>query len=368
MSTSTGPDRSPPQTEISSRKAHHLDICVAADRYSVEHGRGAGFDHLSFVHNALPELHADKVDTSCTFLECDLALPLFISCMTGGGGRGRMANRELAHAAQQARIPIGLGSVRVLFDNEDVFPDFHVKPLAPDVPVLANLGVVQVRDIPRKKIYDLMQRLEVQALVVHLNPGQELAQAAGDRDFSGLLEALARLMDGAPLPIIIKETGFGIRPGLVHTLLQAGAAFVDVAGSGGTNWMTVEGYRDTEARYRLADAFVDWGLPTAPLLDVIGSCGERILASGGLRCGMDLAKSVALGAVLGGMALPLIRIVIEKGREGVLEFVAATQRELSACMLLTGAANLKALSRKPLIRSPQHLAWVEQLQNIEGRE
>jgi isopentenyl-diphosphate delta-isomerase type 2 len=269
--------------------------------------------------------------------------------MTGGSAEGFAANRKLAQAAQKARIPVGLGSIRVLFRHEEVFDHFYIKPLAPDVPVLANIGSVQVRDMPHPALFEMCRRLEVQALVVHLNPGQELFQPDGDRDFRGLTEAIARLCGSAPLPVIVKETGFGVRPDTARRLIDSGATYVDVAGSGGTNWVAVESYRLTPTQMQIAREFDAWGLPTAVLLAALRGLEGRVLASGGLRTGIDAAKSIALGAVVAGYALPFIRAVVDGGTAGVLQEIERIRFGLKTAMLLTGSPNVAALRRAPLL-------------------
>lgn len=333
------------------RKASHLSICTDPSRFSVEGGR-SGFEQAHFIHLALPELAENELDTREPFLGSVLPLPLFISCMAGGSEQGYQANRELARAAQATGLPVGMGSFRVLFERPELFPHFHLKALAPDVPVLANLGAVQVRDLDQEGIFEWLKRLEVQSLVVHLNPGQELFQPEGDRDFRGLKTALARLCRRCPVPVIVKETGFGILPSLARELLEAGAAYVDLAGAGGTNWITVEAYRLPESQRGPAAEFSDWGLPTAALLAALAGSTDRILASGGLRTGLDAAKALALGARLAGLALPFIRRVVAGGAEAVVDMIRGLERALRAAMLLTGSRNLAELRRGVLWLDP----------------
>ena len=314
---------------------------------------------MRFAHDALPEIAEHDLDTSETFLGARIALPFFISCMTGGSEGGFKANRQLAAAAQELRIPVGLGSIRVLLENPALFPHFHVKPLAPDVPVLANISAVQVRDGEIPALMSLVQRLEAQALVVHLNTGQELFQPEGDRDFRGLKQAIARLCEQCPLPVIVKETGFGIVPPLVRELLRAGAAYVDLAGAGGTNWITVESYRlSTEERAAAAE-FADWGVPTAVLLAACRTGRDRVLASGGIRSGMDAAKAVAMGAALAGMALPAIRAVTAGGTEAVVKMFRRLEKTLRTVMLLTGSRTTADLRRGTVWLEPAFAASVE---------
>ncbi len=326
----------------SERKEKHLAICVNPSRFQVE-GSGAGFSGVRFVHEALPETADEQIDTSVSFLGVRLSTPFFISCMTGGSEGGFRANRTLAAAAQELGVPVGVGSMRVLLSQPDLFSHFHLKPLAPDVPVLANIGAVQVRDSDRGAILGMVQRLEAQALVVHLNPGQELFQEDGDRDFRGVKEALYRLFDESPLPVIVKETGFGIAPDLARDLLAAGAAYVDLAGSGGTNWIAVESYRLPPDEAEAAREFDQWGLPTALLLAAFEGRQDRLIASGGIRTGMDAAKSLAMGAEMVGLALPAIRAAVGGGTEAVVKLYRNLQRTLRAVMLLTRSRTLAEL-------------------------
>jgi isopentenyl-diphosphate Delta-isomerase len=300
---------------------------------------------VRFVHIALPELSEPEINTGAEFLGHRVKLPFFISCMTGGSTGGFKANKDLARAAQALGIPVGLGSVRVLLENPELFPHFNMKPLAPSVPLLANLGAVQMRDMDRPAVYELLKRLEAQALVIHMNPGQELFQSEGDRDFRGLKEAIARVCEECPLPVIVKETGFGIAPHLVRELLAGGAAYVDLAGAGGTNWILVESYRLPEGEVAAASPFADWGIPTAVLLASFGGRQIRLLASGGIRSGLDAAKALAMGAQLVGFALPVIREAVAGGSEAVVSFFRKQEKMLRAAMLLTGSADVAALRR-----------------------
>jgi isopentenyl-diphosphate delta-isomerase len=279
--------------------------------------------------------------------------------MTGGSEGGFQVNRQLAEAAQVLGIPVGLGSLRVLLEEPELFPRFHVKPLAPTVPLLANISAVQVRDGDREALLALVQRLEAQALVVHLNAGQELFQPEGDRDFRGLKTAIARLCEACPVPVIVKETGFGIGPSLVRELLRVGAAYVDLAGSGGTNWITVESYRLSAEDRRAAAEFRDWGVPTAVLLAACRSGRDRILASGGIRSGLDAAKAVAMGAVMAGMALPVARAVASGGAEAVVKLFRRMERTLRTAMLLTGSRTLSDLRGGTVWWEPSLQASVE---------
>ncbi|HVP20030.1 MAG TPA: type 2 isopentenyl-diphosphate Delta-isomerase [Spirochaetia bacterium] len=340
-------------------------ICTDPSRFSVE-GAGAGFEGVRFIHEALPELTAAEVDPSVRFLGTRIASPLFISCMTGGSEGGFRANTMLAEAAGRLGIPIGLGSIRVLFREPSLFEHFHIKPIAGDVPVLANIGAVQVRDLDHPELFRLLERLEVQALVVHLNPGQELFQPDGDRDFRGLKEALKRLCGDARLPVIVKETGFGIRPSLARELLDAGASHIDIAGSGGTNWISVESYRLPEKSRGRASEFADWGIPTALLLAASRELRGRLIASGGIRSGIDAAKAVALGAELAGLALPVIRAVADGGVDGVVALFNELEATIRNVMLLTGSKTVHDLRRGTVWIEPALAASIDAFARAES--
>lgn len=271
-------------------------------------------------------------------------------------------NRELALAAQELVIPVGTGSVRVLMEHPELDEHFSLKTYAPDVPLLANIGAVQVRDSEAARIDDVVARIGADALVVHLNPGQELFQDGGDTDFSGIRQALAAFIGRAPYPVIVKETGFGIAPADSRFLLDAGAAYVDLAGSGGTNWIAVEGYRGNPDDLAAAREFDGWGYRTAPLLAASPVESGRILASGGLRSGMDVAKAVALGAAAAGMALPLARAASDGGAPAVIALVRRIERVLRSVMLLTGSASLTDLRRTGLLI--QDAQFIEESESI----
>ena len=343
-------------TTISERKAKHLEICLNPSQYKVEgasNSGGAGFEAFHFAHRSMPELDASSVDTSVQFLGRTLALPVFISCMTGGSEGGFRVNRELAKAAGILGIPVGTGSVRVLLDHPELDSHFALKTHAPDVPLLANIGAVQVRDLDPARLDDIVKRLDADALVIHLNPGQELFQPDGDRDFQGVRDGLARFIARAPYPVIVKETGFGIAPDESSFFLDAGAAYVDIAGAGGTNWISVEAYRDNEAALAIAREFDNWGHPTAQLLAVSPVSSGRILASGGIRSGMDVAKALALGATSCGLALPLARAAHTGGSETVVAHLRHIQTVIRTVMALTGSSNLAELRRPGVLLGSQ---------------
>ncbi|MEI6385527.1 MAG: type 2 isopentenyl-diphosphate Delta-isomerase [Spirochaetota bacterium] len=354
----------------SERKERHLSICVDPVLHRVEtRAGGSGWERLSFAHRALPELSLAAIDSGSGFLGYRLRLPLLASCMTGGSAGGGRVNQVLAAAANEARIAFGLGSFRVLLRDSSWLADFQLRRLLPDVPLLANIGAVSLREHGHAAVLDIARRLEADALVVHLNPAQELFQEGGDRDFVGLRDALSGLFEASPLPVIVKETGFGIGPAEARALLAAGASQIDLAGAGGTNWIAVEAERLDPGPLRDAAAdFQEWGYPTALLLAAIAGGGTepaRLIASGGIRSGLDLAKALALGAGLVGTALPLLRAVESGGRDGALAFIERLAFGLRSVMLLTGSASIEALRRGILIADSSFHADVRSLASAD---
>jgi isopentenyl-diphosphate Delta-isomerase len=346
------------KTSIHQRKGRHLEVCLDPQT-PIESPQGY-FQEVRLVHHPLPELDRVMLDTSTEFLGQHLALPFFISCMTGGSDAGARVNRHLVQAAQQAGIPVGLGSMRVLLKHPDLFDHFHVKPLAPDVPVWANLSAAQLQRCRTEDLSEWLKRLEVQALVLHCNVGQEQFQPDGDRCFSGVTEAIQRFCDRSPVPIMVKETGFGLRPQDVMPLTRAGVAAVDIAGSGGTNWILVESQCHSDAAPGVARDFADWGNPTPVVLAALARSDIPVLASGGVRCGVDIAKSLALGAALAGLALPFIRAEAQGSLDGLLSQIDTLTRSLKTTMLLTGSRTIAELGSAGLILSERFVSQVRQ--------
>ena len=359
MKTDTGSMASASQhTTMRQRKGRHLDVCLDP-MAPIESGH-TYFQDVRLVHHPLPELDWAALDTTAEFLGHGLALPFFISCMTGGSNVGARVNRHLVRAAQAARIPVGLGSMRILLEHPDLFDHFHVKPLAPDVPVWANLSAAQLQHCRTDDLTEWLKRLEVQALVLHCNVGQEQFQPNGDRCFAGVTQAIQRFCDQTPVPVVVKETGFGLRPQDVTTLCEAGAAAVDIAGSGGTNWILVESQCHPDSAPCVARDFSDWGNPTPIVLAAVGHSDIPVLASGGIRCGLDIAKSLALGAALAGLALPFIRAESRAGLDGILSEIDTLTQSLKTAMLLTGSRTIKDLGAAGLVLSDRFVSQVRQ--------
>jgi isopentenyl-diphosphate delta-isomerase len=336
-----------------SRKADHIRINLQADVDAK--GIDSGFDGYRFLHQALPELDLETVDTSISVLGRRLAAPLLISSMTGGTPEARYINSVLAEVAQARGLAMGLGSGRVLLEHPEVLDTFDVRGFAPDVLLLANLGAVQLnRGVTVDDCRRLVVRVGADALVLHLNPLQEALQPEGEAEFGGLLGRIADLCARLEAPVVVKEVGWGIAPDTARRLLDAGVAAIDVAGAGGTSWSEVERHRiEDPVRSRVAAAFAGWGISTADALRLARRAAPDapLFASGGVRTGIDVAKAVALGADLVGLAGPFLRAAAE-GPRAADDLARELTQVLRIAMFCVGAATIGDLQGTPRLVSP----------------
>jgi isopentenyl-diphosphate delta-isomerase len=332
---------------IVDRKAEHIRINLEEDVRA--RGVTTGFERYRLVHRALPEIDLDAVSLETAFLGRRLGAPILVSCMTGGTARAGEINRTLAAAAQRHRLGMGLGSCRVLLEHPEVLATFAVRDLCPDLPLLANLGAVQLSlGVDADDCRRIVEQLEADALVLHLNPLQEALQPEGDTRFAGLMRRIEALCASLGVPVIVKEVGWGIAPDLVAALFDAGVAAVDVAGTGGTSWSEVERQRIQDpVRARVAAAFAGWGLPTADAVRLARQAAPRgtVIASGGIRTGIDVAMAIALGADLAGSAGPMLRAAAA-GPEALDAAITEIVDTLRIAMFCAGAADLASLARE----------------------
>jgi isopentenyl-diphosphate delta-isomerase len=327
------------------RKARHLDICLEDD---VRSSLDPGWSTVRLRHEALPEIALADVDCGARFLGWQLRAPILISSMTGGTERAAELNRRLAEAAEAAGIAIGLGSGRALIENPALFHTFDVRPVAPHAVLFANIGAVSLNyGIGVDDVRRLVDELRADGLFVHLNPLQEALQPAGDTDFRGLLAKIAGLCAALDVPVIAKGVGSGIAVSTAARLLDAGVAGIDASAAGGTSWARVEGKRSgDDRREALAETFADWGLPTVDAVRALRARfpGLPLIASGGVRSGVEIAKALALGADLCGLALPFLEAASES-RAAVDELIAALIDGLRIAMFATGSASVSQLRR-----------------------
>ncbi|WP_308638704.1 type 2 isopentenyl-diphosphate Delta-isomerase [Paenibacillus silvisoli] len=338
------------------RKGEHIRICLEEQVQSV--GTEPGFEHYRFRHQPLPEIAFEDIDTSSSFLGKRIAAPLLISSMTGGTPQTAAINERLAEAAQSRGWAMALGSMRAAIENDELASTFQVRKQAPSIPVIANLGAVQLNyGYGVEQCRRAVELAEADALVLHLNSLQEVFQPEGNTDFRGLLKRIAEVCGGLGIPVGVKEVGWGIDGEAALRLSEAGVSFIDVAGAGGTSWSQVEKYRSRDPlRAEAAAAFAGWGTPTAVCVREVRAAlpDTAIIASGGLNTGVDAAKAIALGADLAGYGRTLLAGAAEQsaaGSELVERQMERIEYELRTAMFGIGAATIRELGQtKRLLR------------------
>ncbi len=339
----------PDNSQISSRKSDHIRINLEED---VRSGLSTGLERYRFIHRALPEMNLDEVDLRQELFGKLLKAPILISSMTGGTEEAAAINSTLASAAQEMGIAMGLGSQRAAIDYPELAASYRIRQVAPDILLFANLGAVQLNyNYGVTECQRAVDMVEADALILHLNALQEAVQPEGETLFSGLLSQIEKICKELPVPVIAKEVGWGFSEADARRLAEAGVSAIDVAGAGGTSWSQVEMYRaKDESQARLASAFINWGIPTVEaMLNVKKAAPQmRIIASGGLRSGVDIAKCLALGAVMGGMAGPFLKAA-SRSQDDVTLMIQEITREIQICMFATGARNIAALTEDRLV-------------------
>jgi isopentenyl-diphosphate delta-isomerase len=335
------------------RKADHIRINLEEDVQFKQ--LTTGLENYFFIHQALPELDLNAIDTSVTIFGKQLATPLLISSMTGGTARARDINRILAEAAQATGMAMGLGSMRAAVEDAALEDSYRVRDVAPDILLFANLGAVQLNyGYGLAECRRVVEMIEADALILHFNVLQEAVQPEGDGNFAGLLAKVEAICRTLPVPVIAKEVGWGFSRQAARQLADAGVAAIDVAGAGGTSWSQVEMYRAPTARHaRVAGAFIDWGIPTAVSLQYCHQEAPQLplFASGGIRDGIEVAKCIALGASAVGLAGEFLRAADQNGVAGVVELAGTITDELRVTMFCAGYGDLTALSTAELHQS-----------------
>jgi isopentenyl-diphosphate delta-isomerase len=335
----------------SRRKEEHLRIALSED--VAFKGLTTGLDNYHFVHQALPELDLRAVDVSTPFLGRSLRAPLVISPMVGGVEEAVRINHNLATAAQAAGIAMSVGSLRCAIEDPALAATYRVRDVAPDVLLFANLGAVQLnRCYGPRECRAAMEMIEADALTLHLNPLQEALQPGGDTDFAGLTDRIAAVCAALDAPVFVKEVGWGISDATARRLVEAGVAGIDVAGAGGTCWSEVERLRaDDQKLANVAEAFAGWGIPTAESIRLVRQIAPELplVASGGIRSGVDVAKALALGADIAGIAAPLLKAANESA-ERALSFIDEVVEGLRIAMFCAGIGSIDALKGTPSLK------------------
>jgi len=341
-------------------KRAHIDVCLTEDVACI---RSAGFENIRLEHTPLPEIDLAAVDTTTEVFGRRLSAPLLISPMSGGIERGAELTQALARVAQNQKIALGVGSQRIALEDPELAHGFKVRDVAPDILLFANLGAVNLnKGLSADDAMRVVEMIEADALMLHLNPMQEAIQG-GDTCFANLLsqiESVSTRLAQHGTPVVAREVGFGIGAKAIEQLEDAGVMGIDVGGSGGTSWAMVEGkVTEDPQRQRAADVFRDWGQTTVESLEQAASSetGLCVFASGGLRSGLDLAKSVALGAQLGGMATPFLKAYFEGGETAALELAQQTIFELRLAMFGSGTATLAELPQRLVREARVSYLW-----------
>ncbi len=335
---------------LQQRKADHIQINLEKD---VRSALTTGLEKYHFVHEALPEMNLEHVDTTLEVFGKSLSAPILVSSMTGGTEQAGTINRRLAQAAQTMHVAMGVGSQRTALEHADQVESFQVRRYAPDILLFANLGAVQLNygygvDECRRAV----DMIEADALYLHLNPVQEAVQEGGDTDFSGLAQKITQVCKRVGVPVIVKEVGWGISERTARVLRECGVAAIDVAGAGGTSWSQVEMHRAARQFTReLAATFVGWGIPTADSICFVRRAAPdtMVFASGGLKDGLDIAKCLALGATLGGMAGNFLRAAASSDDEAV-EAIRLVNRQSQVSMFAAGCPDIAALRTVGLMK------------------
>lgn len=332
-----------PLADLRDRKADHIRLALEP---RMQLG-ASWFDDYHFSHAALPEIDLDEIDTSVEFLGRRLSAPLLISCMTGGTEIAGRINRNLASAAEATNVAVGVGSQRKALEDPEKADTFRVRAVAPSVPLLANLGAVQLNyGMGVRECRQAVDMIGADALVLHLNPLQEALQPEGQCNFADLLPKIGEVVRELGVPVAAKEVGSGLSETVARALAGVGVRILDTAGTGGTSWARIEAQRSGELD--LGELFAGWGIPTPLSIQEVRRVeGVTVIASGGLRNGLDLAKALALGADLGGMAYPFLAAATDSP-EKVAEKVSRTVRELKICMFCLGVKTVPELRRVEL--------------------
>jgi len=348
---------------IEERKADHIEICLEED---VQARRATtGFEDVSLVHKALPEISREKIDLSTTVFGYKFSAPLFVGAMTGGTAKATKLNAAIAEAVEELNLGMGVGSQRVAIDNPKLERSFTVvREKAPTAFIVANIGGPQlVGKYGVKEAKKAVEMVQANALAIHLNALQEAVQPEGDTNYSNLLQKICKVAQELDVPVIVKETGAGIAAEDAAMLEAAGVAGIDVAGVGGTSWAAVEYYR-AKARQdvfsqRLGGTFWDWGLPTAvSLVETVKSVNLPVIASGGIRNGIDVTKALALGASLASATYPFLGPAT-KSSEDVKKALRYLVGEVRNAMFLVGANSIQKLQKVPVVLTGKTSEWLK---------
>lgn len=351
-----------PDDTTARRKDAHLDLCATSEVEPVENS--TLLDCVRLVHDALPELDAGDVELGTTLFGKRLRAPLIVTGMTGGTDRAREVNRDLAAVAEKHGLAFGVGSQRAMSEEPARARTFQVRDVAPTTVIVGNIGLWQAISLGVDGVRRLMDAIEADGMALHLNVGQELTQPEGDREFRGGLAMVRELARALGDRLLVKETGCGLSPAVARRLADAGVRALDVSGLGGTSWVRVEQLRASGVAAEVGAAFSEWGIPTAAAIATVRrAVGPEmtLIASGGIRNGLEVAKALSLGADLGGMALPLFRAQQSGGREAADRAAEAVVTGVRHALVLTGSRNVRELRERPRVVTGELKDWLSAL-------
>ncbi len=338
------------------RKAEHIRICL--EKKAQAKTVTAGFDDIKFVHRALPEINRDDINLSTSFLKKTFSAPFIVGAMTGGTEEAIEINQNIAVAVEHLGLGMGLGSQRAVIENYSLEKTYSVaRKAAPNAFLIANIGGIQlVRGYGVNEVKKIVEMIDADAVAIHLNALQEAIQPEGQTTFKGVLSKIGEVASRLDKPVIVKETGAGISAEDAEMLKNVGVAAIDVGGVGGTSFAAVEYYRGEKA---LGEAFWDWGIPTvASVVEVVQSTKLPVIASGGVRTGIDIAKALTLGANLASIIQPVLETAV-KGSKETEHFLSELINELRNVLFLVGAKNIAGLSAVPLVICDKTAEWLK---------
>jgi len=342
--------------QIEKRKEEHIKLCMEKD---IQTDNSFWYDDIYLLHRAMPAIDKDKIDLSTKFLGKKINYPFVIEAMTGGCKKGEQINKNLAIAAEKLNIPIGVGSQRAMIDDRSQTRTYDLKRFAPKIPVLiSNIGLVQFcsKEYREEIVNEITSPINADAIAIHLNPAQEAVQKEGDVNFQDSFNALKKIVSVSKVPVIAKETGCGMIKEDCKKMAQAGVSVIDIGGNCGTSFTYIETLRRKD---RFGGCFRNWGIPTTISVMEANSCNVPIIASGGVRDGIQCAKLIRLGASFVGFALPLLAPAI-KSPGAVIEKINEFIEELKIAMFLCGAGNLDELKKVPVVVVGKTKEWMEQ--------
>jgi isopentenyl-diphosphate delta-isomerase len=352
------------EKDIFQRKDDHIKVSL---NENINSRSSTWLEYVRFVHNSLPEIDLKDIDISMKFLGKQINAPIIIGSLTGGTDLGLDINRKLAEAAEKYQIPLMVGSQRIQLEHFETSKSFSVvRKSAPSIPIIANLGISQLIQMENfNSVEKIVQTIEADAIAIHLNSLQEIIQPEGETKFSNAMEKISRLNDYLKIPLIIKETGAGLSKNVSNNLIKSGIKYLDVSGLGGTSFAAVEYLRakkqNNHLKSNIGNTFLDWGIPTAASIIETRSVAKDstiIIGSGGIRNGLEIAKSIAIGADISALAQPFLKRAYNNSKE-VESYIEILISELKSSMFLTGCKNIKDLKNSEYVILPPLSTWLE---------